>query len=80
MKEIEESAKDLKEPKKINMFSQLIKGKVDCSGILQQSIENLEKRSDSSTEDVYDLTQAIIMTTMAQKAEKFDSSDLDRLG
>ena len=33
--EVEEGTKDLKEIEKINMFEQLIDGKVDCSKILE---------------------------------------------
>ena len=59
-------------PEKLNMYAQLIEGQVDCSQILAQATENLQKRTASKVADVHELSQAVILTTMAQKADQFD--------
>ena len=61
------------------MYAQLIEGQVDCSQILAQATENLQKRTASKVSDVHELSQAVILTTMAQKADQFDV-DLENLG
>ena len=77
--EVDDGQKDWKEPEKIHMYEQLIEGKVSCSQIMSQMTENLAKKSKQKVENVHELSQAIILTTMATKADELDV-DLDKLG
>ena len=63
--EIEKANKDVKAPEKLNIYEQLIEGTADTSSILEKSTENLNLRKKSKIKNVHELTQAIILTTMA---------------
>lgn len=54
--EIDAGAEGSKEPEKLNMYAQLIEGQVDCSQILTQATENLQKRKTSKVADVHELS------------------------
>lgn len=56
-----------------------MEGVVDTSKILEKATENLKLRKPSKIKNVHELTQAIILTTMAKKADEFEV-DLDELG
>jgi len=77
--EIEEATKEWKEPEKINIYAQLIDGQPDFSQVLTQHTANLAKMGTSKVRELHEVSQAIILTTMAQKADQFDV-ELDKLG
>ena len=77
--ELEAFSKETKGPEKVNVYAQLIAGKVDYSKLLAQAKEAQGKREASKLEDIYELSQAVILTTLAQKADRFDV-ELDKLG
>ena len=67
--EIERSNKKVKEPEKINMYEQLVEGTVNTSMLLEKAVKNLKVRKPTKMKNVHELTQAIILTTMAQNAD-----------
>lgn len=67
--EYEEGTKECKDPEKINIYEQIIHGKADTAHILKQATENFAKRKVSKIKDVHELSQAIILTNMAQQAD-----------
>ena len=77
--EIDACSSDLKEIEKINIYEQLIEGRFDCNQILEQHTENLTKRKPSKVKNLHELSQAIVLTTMAQKADQFNI-ELEELG
>ena len=77
--ELEAFSKETKGPEKVNVYAQLIAGKVGYYKLLAQAKESQGKREVSKLEDIYELSQAVILTTLAQKADRFDV-ELDKLG
>ena len=68
-----------KDPEKLNIYEQMIEGRTDFSQILTQATENFAKRKLSKVKDIHELSQAIVLTTMARKADEFEV-ELEKLG
>ena len=68
----------MKEPEKINIYKNLMQGRCglamceDTMALMKTTQENSEKRTKSKIEDVCDISQAIILTTMGMKADQFE--------
>ena len=63
--EIDASTGETKEIEKINIYEQLIEGRPDFSKILEQQTANLAMRKPSKVPNVHEITQSIVLTTMA---------------
>ena len=77
--EIEESSKNLIEKPKLNIYAQLMTGKLDCKILTESARYNMAKRSKAKQEDIHEITSAIILTSMAAKADVLDNK-IENLG
>lgn len=54
-------------------------GKLDCKILTESARENMAKRSKVKLEDIHEITSAIILTSMAAKADVLDNK-IENLG
>ena len=56
-----------------------MRGKLNCNDLTESARKNMAKRSKAKQEDIHKITSAIILTSMAAKADILDSK-IESLG